>query len=107
GSPIPPGEQSSARLVAQSGTVFVLSEGANSFGRRPSNRYILEDDSFVSGAHAVIEQEKGRCYLIDLNSTNGTRLNDRRIAPGQREPLSEGDEVIFGQTPLTFHVIGE
>jgi pSer/pThr/pTyr-binding forkhead associated (FHA) protein len=96
-----------ASLTRADGTKYVLSEGANTFGRQASNKYVLRDDSYISGAHAVIEQENGRYNLIDLNSTNGTRLNGRQIGPNQRELLSDGDEVIFGQTPLTFHSNGE
>jgi pSer/pThr/pTyr-binding forkhead associated (FHA) protein len=98
---------STASLTRSDGTKYVLSEGANTFGRQPSNKFVLRDDSYVSGAHAVIEQVNGRYNVMDLNSTNGTRLNGRRIGPNQRELLSDGDEVIFGQTPLTFHTNGE
>jgi pSer/pThr/pTyr-binding forkhead associated (FHA) protein len=96
-----------ASLVTSDGTTYSLSEGSNTFGRQSSNKYVLKDDSYISGKHAVIEQEKGRYNLIDLNSTNGTRLNGRQIGPNQRERLSDGDEVILGQTPLTFHSNGE
>jgi pSer/pThr/pTyr-binding forkhead associated (FHA) protein len=96
-----------ASLTRADGTKYVLSEGSNTFGRQSTNKYVLSGDSYVSGAHAVIEQENGRYNLIDLNSTNGTRLNGRQIGPNQRELLSDGDEVIFGQTPLTFHSNGE
>lgn len=94
-------------LVGANGTKHILSEGANSFGRQPSNKFVLQGDSYVSGKHAVIEVEKGRYNLTDLNSTNGTRLNGRQIGPNQRELLSDGDEVTFGKTPLTFHSNGE
>lgn len=96
-----------ASLTGADGTKYSLSEGVNTFGRQPSNKYVLKDDSYISSKHAVIEQEKGRYNLVDLNSTNGTRLNGRQIGSNQRELLSDGDEVTFGQTPLTFHSNGE
>ncbi len=99
--------QTNASLTGADGTKYVLSEGANSFGRQASNKFVLQGDSYVSGKHAVIEVEKGRYNLTDLNSTNGTRLNGRQIGPNQRELLSDGDEVTFGKTPLTFHSNGE
>ncbi|MES2464856.1 MAG: FHA domain-containing protein [Armatimonadota bacterium] len=99
--------RSLASLTRANGTKYELSEGPNTFGRQASNKYVLKDDSYISGAHAVIEQENGRYNLIDLNSTNGTRLNGRQIAANKRELLSDGDEVTFGQTPLTFHTNGE
>jgi len=93
-----------ARLVGADGAVYPLGDGAISFGRRNSNTYVLSEDSYVSGAHAVITQENGRFYLMDLGSTNGSRLNGRRITANHQEPLSDGDEILLGQTPFTFHL---
>jgi pSer/pThr/pTyr-binding forkhead associated (FHA) protein len=95
-----------ARLVGGDGTAFPLGDGATSFGRRAANTYVLSGDTYVSGAHAIVEQDNGRFYLVDLGSTNGTRLNGRRIAPNHPEPLSDGDEVLLGQTPFTFRFPG-
>lgn len=48
----------------------------------------------VSGSHAEILDEDGQLWLCDLNSTNGTFLNDQRIR--ERVRLRENDKVLIG-----------
>jgi pSer/pThr/pTyr-binding forkhead associated (FHA) protein len=92
-----------ARLVAADGTTHVLKSAATTFGRRADNDVVLSGDAFVSGAHARIVYENGAFLLVDLGSTNGTRLRGRRLAPQSPEPLTEGDTIHLGQTQFTFH----
>jgi pSer/pThr/pTyr-binding forkhead associated (FHA) protein len=47
----------------------------------------------------------GQYFLEDQGSTNGTFVNrGRRLEPGQRHPLKDGDEIIVGKTFLRFQV---
>jgi anti-anti-sigma factor len=55
--------------------------------------------SSVSRHHAIIELRGRRVELVDLGSTNGTRLNGRRLRNESAE-LRDGDEVRIG--PVTF-----
>ncbi len=50
----------------------------------------------VSGSHAEISEERGELWLRDLNSTNGTFVNGKRIKSKIR--LTEHDTVQFGTT---------
>ncbi len=54
------------------------------------------EDTDVSRRHAEIRHEGDAVVVEDLGSTNGTFVNGERIS-GAR-PLSEGDEVRFGDT---------
>lgn len=45
----------------------------------------------LSRRHAKIFQEQDKSYITDLDSGNGTRLNERDLAGGQAEVLNEGD----------------
>jgi CheY-like chemotaxis protein len=54
----------------------------------------------VSRKHAVIEIFEGRLYLKDLNSTNGTRLNNVPLHPHQRYRIRHGDQIMIGQLRL-------
>ena len=47
----------------------------------------------------------GDYFIEDLGSTNGTFVNrGRRLIPGNRQVLRDGDEIIVGKTFLRFHV---
>jgi len=56
---------------------------------------IVVDSSEASRQHARIRQENGRLILEDLDSTNGTMLNRRRLR--QPEALGGGDIIAIGQ----------
>ena len=54
----------------------------------------------VSRKHALITVKNQRLMLRDLNSTNGTRLNNAVCAPGEEYRLRHGDELMLGQLRL-------
>ena len=95
--------QAKARLEGKSGT-FAIAKSTTTFGRKSSNDVVLSGDSFVSGSHAQIERDATTFTVTDLGSTNGTRLNGRKLNAGSRETLRSGDTVLFGQTEFTFHI---
>lgn len=70
-------------------------------GRREDNIVVL-NDPYASGYHAKVYVKNTDYYLEDLNSTNGTLLNDEK-ADG-RVLLEPGDEIRIGAT--LFKVIG-
>ena len=69
-------------------------------GRNPTTDITLLDEG-ISREHAVIHYDEDALgYVIeDLQSTNGTRLNGKRI---RSAPLNEGDEIQIGQTMFRF-----
>lgn len=79
------------------GAVYVV-EGTSRIGRSDENDIVLNDPS-VSRTHAVVEIAADRVRLRDLDSTNGTFLNGRRI---RAAALRDGDEVRMGNTRLRF-----
>ena len=68
-------------------------------GREAGNTVIVDEDT-VSARHAQFGFERGRWWLEDLGSTNGTFIN-RRPLEG-RQPLTDGDEVQFGRVAMRF-----
>ena len=50
----------------------------------------------VSRLHAKIKSVQQGAVLIDLDSTNGTLLNNYRLPPHESYPLYSGDEIRFG-----------
>ena len=95
------------------GKKFMLSNGESYIGRWDADGGIFPDvdldaddpEAKVSRRHARIVLQDGEYFLEDQGSTNGTFVNrGRRLEPGQRHPLRDGDEIIVGKTFLRFHV---
>lgn len=82
------------------GLRYRMSCGRAVIGRKEAD--IVLTDPTVSGRHAAVECEKGRLYVTDLESTNGTRLNGERVESG---PAGNLDEIQVGQTRLLLSVI--
>jgi pSer/pThr/pTyr-binding forkhead associated (FHA) protein len=56
----------------------------------------------VSRIHAVFEHIGSSYTLTDLNSTNATKLNGKRLEPDKAAPLNDGDTLLFGKVAATF-----
>lgn len=66
-------------------------------GRSSRAQLCLHDDPHFSRNHFRIEVSPPRCYLVDLGSNNGTKVNGRRI----RETfLADGDIISGGRTEI-------
>ncbi len=75
------------------GQEFVLRKSVTTVGRALDNDIHLESGD-VSRHHARFEQSEEGLRLIDLNSTNGTRVNGRPIRSSTF--VRAGDEISFG-----------
>ena len=71
-------------------------------GRDPQNDLVL-DDRRVSRKHSEIRLRLGRYTLYDLQSTNGTFVNGRRIA---EMVLSDEDRISIGGAELVVRLEG-
>jgi Protein of unknown function (DUF3662)/FHA domain len=67
-------------------------------GRAPGCDIVL-DDRNVSRRHAEIRRRGPVVVLVDLDSTNGTIVNGRRV---REHPLADGDRITLGNSRLTF-----
>lgn len=67
-------------------------------GRRKSNVIVIENLA-VSGEHAVIISMDGNYFLEDLDSTNGTHVNGKRV---KRHVLQDGDVIEIGKYRMKF-----
>ncbi|HOI11135.1 MAG TPA: FHA domain-containing protein, partial [Myxococcota bacterium] len=72
-----------------------LFEDVVTLGRDPENTIVLESDS-VSRRHARIERLGEHRWVIDLNSTNGTYVDDVPVQPRLR--LASGQYLKIGDT---------
>jgi len=84
---------------------YPIQEGDNDLGREGSDIDLSEqevtDRIFISQSHGRIYLEKGKLFLEDCNSTNGTFLNRSRLQPGQRFPLNKEDKIQIGGVVLS------
>lgn len=76
-----------------------LSKDETTFGRKPSNDIVI-DHPTISGFHGKLRKEGDHYIVEDLNSTNGTFINGRRVKSGQ---LKDNDQVGIAGHILDFH----
>jgi len=77
---------------------FSLDKERTTIGRRPTNDIHIDNLS-VSGDHAVILTIGNDSFLEDLNSTNGTLVNNKVI---KKHVLHHGDVIEFGKYQLKY-----
>jgi hypothetical protein len=92
--------QETALLITGGRRVVVGSSGAT-IGRSRQCDLMVEDPN-VSRTHAEVRPRGGSWVLTDMGSTNGTRLNGRRIDGS--EVLKPGDEIELGTSRITFEL---
>jgi hypothetical protein len=92
------GGHGAGSLVLPTGERVPLSEDALTVGRVPESNIVLADPN-VSRNHAEIRPRGTGFVVVDLGSTNGTRVNGVRITEHE---LEDGDELMFGNTRMRF-----
>ena len=83
-----------------SGRTYQLREGANVIGRGQDAQFRLPDTG-VSRRHLEIRWDGQTAMLQDLNSTNGTTVNN---APVQEWQLADGDVIRVGHSEIVVRV---
>ncbi len=68
-------------------------------GRLPESDVVLADPN-ASRHHAELHPDGDTYLLVDLGSTNGSKINGERA---NRRLLADGDELTFGILTLVFH----
>jgi hypothetical protein len=81
-----------------SATSFTITDNLT-IGRSQHNDIII-DSSFVSHEHACISRVKHSYLITDLNSTNGTLINNQQIE--EETALTDGDIIQIGAVVLKF-----
>jgi pSer/pThr/pTyr-binding forkhead associated (FHA) protein len=86
------------QVVLEGQTEYVLGRESHE-GLKPDlnlNNYGARDKG-VSRVHAALRRDRGQVFLIDLGSTNGTRLNGQPVPAHQPAPVASGDEIRLGK----------
>ncbi len=88
-----------ASLILPSGERVALTDRIVTIGRLPDCTIALPDAN-VSRKHTEVHHRGNAFVIVDLGSTNGTKINGTRI-DGERT-LADGDIVSVGSTHLRF-----
>ena len=88
-----------ALLVAE-GKRNVLGGAAAVIGRSRDCDVVLSDPN-VSRRHAELRRDGDGWKVVDLGSTNGVKVNGRRVSEARLQP---GDTITLGVTDLTFEL---
>ena len=82
------------------GRQYTLRSKAASIGRDPANDIVVDNDA-VSRRHAKLTVETGQRILTDLQSTNGSYVNNKPIIT---HFLQNGDQIKIGDTIFKYLV---
>jgi Protein of unknown function (DUF3662)/FHA domain len=85
-------------LLVGGGKRTVLSGNRLLIGRSRDCELVLDDPN-VSRRHAELRRQEGAWIVADLGSTNGVKVNGRRV---DHAVLGPGDEITLGLSRLTF-----
>jgi len=90
-----------ARLLISDGSAdrtVELTDASTVAGRAPENKIVI-DDKQASRRHFSIDKIEYGFKIVDLESRNGTRVNDRQV---NQQLLRPGDKIVIGKHTLTF-----
>jgi len=80
------------------GQVIPLGDGEHTFGRGKDAVVLVRDpEETVSRVHFKISVKDGRVSIRDLNSTNGTRVNNEEVEEAE---IKQGDTIAAGKVAL-------
>jgi len=93
-------DETCAYLTDPAGQQHLLHQPETVLGRSVDCDIVVVNKR-VSREHACIRRDGRKINLQDLNSTNGTYLNDERIT--ESVPLRDGDRLLIGDIIFVFH----
>jgi hypothetical protein len=99
--PSPEGEPAGT-LVLPDGSRLEVSSHPVVIGRLPDCQITLADPN-VSRRHAEVRVQDGQAVVVDLGSTNGTKVNG---TPVSTHALADGDNITVGLTTIRFEAAG-
>lgn len=90
------------RSIESGETRLLLGEELPLDRRHAWSGNVLNDKYVSHFKHAVIITEGDSCYIQDLDSTNGTRLNEKKLLSGEKYPLRSGDVIRIAKNEFEY-----
>ncbi len=84
--------------VTYAGTTTVVDRPGFVIGRGKAAALVIRDPN-ISRQHAVVEQQGGLYYLVDMGSINGITVNGERIT---RKAIADGDVAVVCEHEIRF-----
>ena len=93
-----PSGLTAASIVLADGERVVLGPEPITIGRLPESAVMVSDPN-ASRRHAEIRRVGNEVVVVDLDSTNGTKVNGAAV---HERKLADGDQIVIGTTVLRF-----
>ncbi len=91
-------------LIDTAGREHILRPGENVLGRQGD---IIIDDTRISRRHAMVTVQGDAVTVMDLGSTNGTKVSSGAVAEGSSVGVTQGQVISLGGFELTLSLPGE
>lgn len=107
------GNNISLKLVGSNQTIPLAGQKEFTLGRITEGQPILPDIDLspyegyaegVSRLHTAIRVTDRGVMIVDLGSSNGTRINGQKIVPNVNYPLKDGDMIALGKIKLQISI---
>jgi len=89
-------------VLIKEGEIFTIGRNDAAIGKRQSNFEFDKKTKAVSRRHAVIERGSDGYRIIDLSSSAGTFVNDKKVPPNTPINLETGSNVSFGNSGVNY-----
>jgi len=94
-----PEKRKVAAWLVGGGRNYQLCQGKTTIGKSMDNDISLEGDRTICRHHASITEQNGHYRLMDLGSTNGTKVNGKRLH-NEAIIIEADDEIQFGDNTV-------
>ncbi|XP_030522218.1 uncharacterized protein LOC115735230 [Rhodamnia argentea] len=105
--PVGDGDSRHLGYKAEMPGAFEIASDVVTVGRLPEKADMVIPIATVSGLHARIQKKEGSLLVTDLDSTNGTFIDDRKLRPGVAANVSPGSCITFGDTHLAMFQVSK
>lgn len=96
-------ESGPALISQRNGETIFLTKFPFYIGSHPGYMdYVIRQDT-VSRFHAKLVRQGDSVALVDLNSTNGTKLNGRLLNVQEQIQLADGDRILFAEEEFRYY----